>query len=122
MSVELRWQEKDKILLTTYSGPVTTHELTDIIQTIISKLNTAEETVHVIVDWRQATDYPFFADFMFPGLKLLRHPRMGWLALVGESKTVKLWVDLFSHIESIHFKIFRDVEEAVQFLQTIVTT
>jgi hypothetical protein len=74
------------------------------------------------VDWCKATDYPYFVDFMFPGLKLIRHPRMGWMVLVGESGTLKLWVDLFSNIAEFRYKIVPSFEDATKFLDTVVVT
>ncbi len=120
MPVDFRWHERDKTFLFVYSGQVTADELTTPIETVIRYLDAAADYVHVIVDWRQATDNPYFADFIFTGLKLLRHPRIGWLVIVGESRTVKLWVDLFGAVENFRYKIFRTFEEATEFLDGVL--
>src|SRR5439155_18650907 len=105
VSVEMHWHEKGKIFVVSYDGVVTPDELTGPINTIYAHLNSGTNYLHVIVDWRKATDYPYFVDFMFPGLKLIRHPRMGWMLLVGESGTLTLSVDLFSTVASFRYKI-----------------
>jgi hypothetical protein len=120
VSVDFRWYEKDKTFLFTYSGQVTADELTRPIETIIRHLDVSADYIHVIVDWRHATDQPYFADFIFTGLKLLRHPRIGWLVIVGESRAVKLWVELFETVENFRYRIFPTFEEATQFLDNIV--
>jgi len=121
VAVELSWQEKDRIILTTYSGHVTPDELTRTIETIIGHVDKAAARLDVIVDWRETTEYPLFADFMFPGLKLIRMPRMGWLVLVGESSTLKLWVDLFANISDFRYKIVSTPQDAVDFLHTVIS-
>jgi hypothetical protein len=120
VSSELRWHEPGRIFLCTYSGQVTADEITSDLQTILRHLDSATGPLHVIVDWRAATDYPYFADFIFPGLKILRHRNMGWIVLVGENRTVKLWVDLFEHIEDFRYKIVPSFEDATAFLRTVV--
>jgi hypothetical protein len=120
MAVALNWQEPDKIFRFTYSGRVEPKELTEPIEVILSHLNKAQHPIHVIVDWRNATDLPFFADFVFTGKKLIQHKNMGWLIVVGRSKIVELWLKLFEGIANIRYKVFDTPEEAVEFLRTVV--
>jgi hypothetical protein len=121
MAVELRWHEPDKILLTTYSGMVTAEELASSIEDIITGLETTTAPhLHVIVDWRQTTDYPYFVDLLPPARKLLRHARLGWIVIVGQNHTVKLWLDLFSGITDFRYKVVDKTEDAAQFLNTVV--
>jgi hypothetical protein len=121
MTSELRWYEPDKTLLTTYGEHVTPEDLTTTIEGIISALDTATGYVHVIVDWRQTKDYPYFVDLLFPARKLLRHPRLGWIVIVGQSNTVNLWLDLFTGIKSdFRYKVFNTLDEAAAFLRTVV--
>jgi hypothetical protein len=120
VSVELRWHEPGKTLACTYSGKVTPEDLTGPLEKIRKHFDDAASPLNVIVDWRQATDYPFFADFMFQGLKLIRHKNMGWIVLVGEDRTLKLWVDLFANISNFRYKIVSTFEEATEFLRTSV--
>jgi hypothetical protein len=121
MTSELRWYDPDKILLTTYGEQVTAEDLTTTIEGIIAALDTAKSHVHVIVDWRQTKEYPFFVDLLFPARKLLRHPRLGWIVIVGQSHTVNLWLDLFTGIKAdFRYKVFDTLDESAQFLRTVV--
>ena len=121
MTSELRWYEPDKSLLTTYGEHVTAEDLTTSIEGIIAALDAAKSTVQVIVDWRQTKDYPYFVDLLFPARKLLRHSRLGWIVIVGQSSTVNLWLDLFTGIKSdFRYKVFDTLDDAAQFLRTVV--
>lgn len=120
MAVELNWHEPDKTLLTTYSGSVSGEELSTSIEGIIKSLDSASNTLHVIVDWRKATEYPYFVDLLPPARKLLKHARLGWIVIVGPNNTIKLWLDLFSGITDFRYKVFNTVDEAAQFLRTVV--
>src|SRR5260221_8834604 len=122
MAGEISWYEPNKTLLTTYSGTVTADELTTTIEGIIATLEAASAYIHVIVDWRQAADYPYFMDLLPPTRKLLRHSRLGWIMIVGQNKTIKLWLDLFAGITDFRYKVFDTLDEAAEFLRTVVMT
>jgi hypothetical protein len=121
MTFDLTWHDPNKTLLTTYDGTVTAEELTRSIEGIIGALDeSTANRVHVIVDWRQATDYPYFVDLLPPARKLLKHSRLGWIVIVGPNNTVKLWADLFSGITEFRYKIFDTLDNAKEFLRTAV--
>jgi hypothetical protein len=120
MAAEVRWHDPDKTLITIYGEKVTPDELTSTVETINKQITEAGHFIHVIVDWRQTKDYPYFADFLVSGRKLIRNPHLGWIVIVGRSNTVKLWADLFSNISNFRYRIFDTMDEVTQFLNTVI--
>ncbi len=116
---ELTWYKPGKILLTTYRDSVSAEELTSTLEDIIRRIEAANATVHVIVDWRKTTNYPYFMDLFDPARKLVQHKHLGWIVIVGQSDVIKLWIELFSRVTEFRYKVFKTLDDATAFLQKV---
>src|SRR5215470_16828701 len=114
MAAELSWFEPGKILLTTYRDKVSAKELESSLEEIYRRLEAASAPVHVIVDWRKTTDYPYFINLFDPARKLMKQPRLGWIVIVGQNDVIELWIELFSRIADFRHKTARTVEQAAE--------
>ncbi len=117
MPIELRWYEPDCIMLAEYNGFTSLQEQLVMTDRFILCLGKSARNIHLLADFRKATNYPFQFGLMAKTIEMLRHERMGWVAVVGMNPVVNYWVTIFKKIAGLRCSEFETREEAARFLR-----
>ena len=115
MPVTMSWCQP-QILLIDLRDDVTASEVCDAIAETIVRCDTAPQPIHMISDWRKATRYPIDYDMMAMILKMVQHPNLDWIVVLGMSPTLNFWATLVSQIARPRYHVTDTLDEALEFL------
>jgi hypothetical protein len=119
MPIQFEWVRPERVLLIKHIGDLTVEELEKGIGQYLAYLDTARRPFHLIADWGQAHGYPLQFRMVSKSMRILRHPNLGYIALVGMNPSVAFWLDFFARLIRFDYKLCATVEEARQFLDEI---
>src|SRR5438132_1046213 len=97
MPTTMSWYQPH-IVLFDIRDHVTASEVCDAIAQTIALCDAAPQPIHLISDWRKAACYPIDYDMMSVILKMIQHPNMDWIVVLGMSPTLNFWAKLVSQI------------------------
>jgi hypothetical protein len=116
---QVSWYEQDKILLQDYSGQVTTDELQTVLHESINYLNHAANRVHLIMDWKDATDIPNIMAVLNDANEMTHHERMGFVGVVGVNQLLAYWMQVLGKTAGLKASRFDTPEDAAAFLKRL---
>jgi hypothetical protein len=119
MPITLRWLDEDAILLMECTGRLESQEFEGITDPILSHLEEASRSVHIISDWRSAENHPIRYDALGDTVKMFQHENMGWWAFIGLNPTLAFWAEVLTRVAGLRYRAFNTPEEAAQFLRDL---
>jgi hypothetical protein len=120
MPIKIRWYEPERIIFGEYSGHLTVDELSAALSESATLLDGAAQPVHFIVDFRQLEGLPMTQLTQVPNMgTFLRHPNLGWSAIIGTPTVVSFWLKVFIKLFGLRYATFNTPEEAEQFLREV---
>ncbi len=120
MPIKIRWYEPDLIIFGEYSGHLTVEELSAALAESVTQLESTTHPVHFIVDFRQLESLPMTQLNQVPNMAtFLRHPHLGWSAIIGTPTVVSFWLKVFIKLFGLRYATFNTPEEAEQFLREV---
>lgn len=122
MPIHTEWYDPENmIVLSTFVGDLTRAEVEEALATYIGFLDSSERKVHFIADMRSVGKAGGFHVAELKSLQqLLRHPKLGYAAVVGNKPAVHFVMKSFAHLFGLHYASFGDVEEGARFLREVV--
>jgi len=119
MPINFHWQVQDRVLLIEHIGQLTVDEMDAALTRYIGYLDSAQRPFHLIADWRRSLGYPLQFSMVSKSMSILRHWNMGHIALVGVNPSVSFWLDFFSRLTRVNYRVFKTLDEAIRFLDEI---
>ncbi|PJF30563.1 MAG: hypothetical protein CUN51_07070 [Candidatus Thermofonsia Clade 1 bacterium] len=122
MPIHIEWYDPENmIVLSTFVGDITRPEVEEALATYTGFLDKAERKVHFISDMRSVGKTGGFHVAELKALQqFLRHPKMGYTAMVGNKPAVHFVLKSLSHLFGLKYSSFGDVEEGARFLREVV--
>jgi len=120
MPIVISWYQPH-ILLIDIRDDVTANEVCAAIAETIARCDAAPQPIRMISDWRKATCYPIDYDMMSLILKMVQHPNMDWIVVLGMSPTLNFWAKLVSQIARPRYRVADTMEDALEFLVGLPT-
>jgi hypothetical protein len=97
--IKISWRVPDKVLLADLSETITVDDLrTGEIEITRCLLDSHSERVHVVYDIAKATTIAFSANQLRTTLTYFRHPKLGWLVVVGATGAMKVLTQVFASL------------------------
>ncbi|MCS6834400.1 MAG: hypothetical protein NZ750_00085 [Anaerolineae bacterium] len=125
MPIITEWFIENKVIMTTYKGTVTTDDLVQTADDILSMIDQSNSPmVHTLVNVSEIESYPTnVVQIVNSTRKAFAHPRYGWLILFGDyNKTTIFILHMVASIMRLRVRIFPTLNETIDFLQTIDST
>jgi hypothetical protein len=119
MPAQVSWYDPDKILLQDFSEQVTTDELQHVLHESIDHLNQTSNRVHLIMDWKNATDIPNIMAVLNDATALIQHERMGFVGVVGVNQLLSYWMQVLGKTAGLKASRFDTAEDAAAFLRRL---
>jgi hypothetical protein len=97
--IKISWRVPDKVLLADLSETITADDLsTGEIEITRCLLDAHSERVHVVYDIAKASTIAFSANQLRTTLTYFRHPKLGWLVVVGATGAMKVLTQVFASL------------------------
>ena len=97
--IKISWRVPDKVLLADLSETITVDDLrTGEVEITRRLLESQSERVHVVYDISKATTIAFSANQIRTTLTYFRHPKLGWLVVVGATGAMKVLTQVFASL------------------------
>jgi hypothetical protein len=117
MPIELIWLLPDAILLSRWSGDITEHDATVLVDELGIILDNAPRVVHTILDLSEARHVDDDAIYYYFGSRIPRHPHRGRVALIRASFHGQAIAEVLNRVSQQEmFRLFDSREEAREFL------
>jgi hypothetical protein len=86
----------------------------DEVERDLQRLDCAKRTVHLVVDWRRASSYPFNYDMISRISQLLRHPKLGYIFVMGMNPVLSFWAELYTRLTGVKWQKVENINQAVE--------
>jgi hypothetical protein len=118
MAVNVKWHIEPKIVLVENQGKISSSETEGVIHQLFEMITGAPGKVHIIIDVENLDGIQITNPLTNPeAMKLMKHPNRGWAVLTGSSNQVlNFWLETFSKIGGLSYKLMSNVKDATQFL------
>lgn len=117
MPIDLSWLIPDTILLSRWSGDITSRDILFLIDELGIILDAAPRIVHSLIDLSNAGRIDDEAAYAYFRSRIPTHPRRGRVALVGATFQGIALADIFNRVSNREmFQLFDTREEARDFL------
>ena len=122
MAIKISWEVPGKVLRADLSETITVEDLRTGEAEITKVLNEAtSDRVHILYTLRAAYAITFSANQIRTTLTYFRHPKLGWLIVVGATGAMKVLTQVFASlvnkITPILVHHVNTVDEAIAFLR-----
>src|SRR5689334_5745224 len=97
MPIYTSWYQPHILLHDIYDD-VTSGDVCDAIAQTIAMCDVASQPIHMIADWRKAAHYPIDYDMVSLIVKMVQHPNLDWIVVLGMSPTLNFWAKLITQI------------------------
>jgi hypothetical protein len=122
MPYEVKWMYENHLVYDRLFGDVTIQDAAETSQLLEQHLSEGHQAgaplVHIIVDMSEATSTPFNLREIHQVMTHLKHPALGWTAVLGPSKLVGMLASLITQLFKARYRTFQSIDEAVAFLKT----
>lgn len=116
MSFTSSWLVDNRVLLLQVWGEREPQEMQNISDSLIEALQNGSSPVHVVADLRYATSHPPKLQETQDALSILQEPKLGWVVLITNNRTLNFVGDVVSQLSRKNFKSFSTPEDAPRFL------
>ena len=117
MPVSFYRYQKSKIFISDYIDHIDAAEFRDSLQVALKQLDRAVAPLSFIADWRRAANYPISYDMITFISRVVRHPNMGKIVVLGMNPTLEFWGKLFTSLIGLHYDTANTVQEALTLLE-----
>lgn len=119
MPFEMRWFVENRIILTRYTGNITSDDIREQMGQTKNLMMEGTPLIHSIIDLSQIEKWPplnVVNEFRSIDISEVRQ-KMGWSIIVVDNMLLKFGTSLFSPIFKLRQRIFSTLDEALIFLQ-----
>lgn len=118
MPFEFRYIEEPHISLATFTGKVTPEDVNEAAVLSTQALDRCTDVHYMISDLSQKPTFAFNALKTTGASQLMKHPHFGWIIIIGLNPVVNFWLELLGHTIHLKFRVFRTLEEGLEFIKT----
>lgn len=120
MPYEYKWLKEPDYYQVTLTGIVTQTEIDEWMNRVLVDLDRNPNMTSTIVDMRSHPKFEFSILKMQSVTKVAKHPRAGWVVVVGTSPLISFWLEALRKVAGLKFKVFPTIEDAESFLTGIL--
>lgn len=114
------WLEPDLIYCLHHSGRLVHEDIVESLESMLQRLNESAHRIHMLVDIREVTGFSVGQIQTLPQLRhLIRHPKMGWIAVVGRTGGLSFWLKLMTKLVGLRYANFETSQDAIEFLREV---
>ncbi len=117
MPSELSWFIQDRVFYLRLFDEITFEEMQQTNQQGIEMLEAGTAPVHVIMDDEDLKKAPVNLSQVTGTLKIYRHAALGWIVVIGESKTIGKYISsLMAQLFRVQYQRSPTIQGALDFL------
>ena len=123
MPIETSWIQEPYIRLSRYEGAITSADIEAMLDRELALYDSLPHKIYVILDSEQMTRLATNPLKMPRLIKLLNHPTVAYLMMVGADPVAKFWAQTVSKVfATTPIRPARSVEEAIGIAQSLMRT
>jgi len=116
MSISFYRYQKANIYVADYQDHLESSDLCEHLNVVLQHLERADGPLNFIADWRHADNYPINFDMISLISKLVRHPNMAQIVVVGMNPALLFWGNIFTNMVGLQYQTATSVELAVKLI------
>jgi len=101
-------------------GKITQDEFNEALKGELSVLAASPIKLYYLIDIQDMSSFSVNPLAAAPLLDFLKHPQLGWLALVGNSTIINYWAQVLRTVAQMRLRPFGTVYNAIEFLNDVI--
>jgi len=123
MPVETYWIVPNRVKLMKFVGHYTIEEISTLNTINIEWMQNSNAPYHLIVDLKESTDNPPVSESKKLGEELAKQSNFGWNIIINDMNPImRLPATLFLQLTQKNYKMVKDLDIAIKFLQEMDNT
>lgn len=118
MPISFYRYQKANIYVADYLDHIESSDLCDNMNVALQCLESADAPLNFIADWRHADNYPINFDMISLISKLIQHPNMREIVVIGINPALQFWGNIFASMIGLHYQTAASFEEALKLIRS----